>query len=1274
MVLSKIQLTPDQEQAVNLETSVDILVSASAGSGKTRVLIERIMRKLSAGDSLANLLVVTFTEKAASEMKSRLENRLKEAIQKAESEQEQNLATHYKQQLSLIPSAYISTIDSFCRRLTQQFYYLADFDPNYRLLTDESEKALIYEDVFRQLEEENISLVMTGKENTNAMWRLLNNYTKKGNDRNAARLVFSLYDKARSQPNPKAWLLNLRQYYVVSHNFSASPYYQDVLKPQIIASLNALIAAFEGLRIKFLENRDQSWLNNLYLKLSQRALEKGKGDTSCLPGYGLDSKIAYFTKIRAAFMTSSYTKARQFVIEEDFPKTKLLAYKEVSDLIEKDDYETLKTWHQEIMKASQNKSDSTLIKEWTDKIAPLFAFSEEEQIMLISKAGDIASALIEVTLSFMERMEAYFAKEKVADFASIELRALAILEDNPKGENEARQYYQQLFSEILIDEYQDVNELQEGLFNLLSASENCHLFMVGDLKQSIYGFRYAKPDLFSNKAMIFAENQQEGVRIDLLENFRSRSEVLETTNLLFRKLMSPEIGGVQYDLRAALQVGAQDYPNEPRLQSELLLIDTPENDGEGEKSVPNIEWEARAIVQKIRQLVGQNIIYDRKTQRLRPVSYQDIVILAPSRGYYQILEQIFTRYDVPIHLDKDENYYRRTEIMLAINFLHLVDNAKQDIPLVAVLRSPLLGLSEEDLAQIRIFTPEGRFYKAIRFYLDNGPDKKIHAKLSQLTYWLEKWRLLARSAPIHELLWQIYEDTGFIEYAAGMPNGPKRENNLRTLYQYARQFESSGYRGLFSFIRYVENIYQDPNKDTSSPVLLDESANQVRVMTIHASKGLEFPIVFCFNLEKAFNEQDIRSAMVIDEKFGLGLSFQDTDLKLTYPNPLKEIIKKQQRCQLLSEELRKLYVALTRAEQKLILIAHHENVQEKIEQWRLVASQAKDELLPYFTRYQARSLLDWLGPAAFSQEDINFFAKDSALHEEAIMTYDIWSKEDITKLEALSVDFLENEEVREKEKSEFIHLDFVPFETFYPYETASKTTSHQSVSELKRLLEDPIKKEIISLEESELKFKSTQRGQRYISKELRRPRFLQEKRHVSSAEIGTATHLLMQGISLDTKPELGDFIELASQYVSKSILSSEVYNAIPFDQCSAFFDTPLGYYLTLAKDKVKREQPFALSVPANVIFGNLPGTERLLIHGTIDAFVKEKDHLVLLDYKTDRLAHLSRDQQGRILYERYQIQISLYARALETVYHLPVKRAYVVALSSMEIFTFIDQK
>ncbi|MGL4694446.1 helicase-exonuclease AddAB subunit AddA [Enterococcus larvae] len=1233
--------TDNQWQAI-FDEGQNILVSASAGSGKTTVLVRRVIEKIKGGTDIDRLLVVTYTEAAAREMKERIQAELQKALgQETDPHQKQ----HFIRQLSLLPTANISTLHSFCLSVIRRFYYLIDMDPVFRLLTDETEMLLLKEDVWDDLRE---SLYEKEEE---SFYQLTSNFSNDRSDDGLTNLVFSLYDFAKANPDPEAWLNKLPEAYQIDGDIGESSLYQETLKPPAIESLQMTILRYE----KMLDlSADQEKMEKIVL-LAQKELEW----TTQFMTYLGDNALEEAYK-----MTETLTFDR-------FPTVR------VPEL--KDDVEQIKGLRE------QNKKT---LKEIT---ASLFTLTPEKMKEVMGKAAVLVQNMATVGGQFM----ADYGKEKlrkgVVDFNDLEHFTLRILTNRENEQwlpTEASSYYRGKFDEVLVDEYQDINRLQESILFWLRRpdKEAGNLFMVGDVKQSIYSFRLADPSLFIEKYTRYGR-QEDGKRIVLAENFRSRGAVLDFTNLVFEQLMDEQVGQIPYDKDAQLVNGFQQFLEGADYTTEIMIYEkkkTAESTDilelETELQIEDkTEGEIHMTALKIRELIDQGfLIYDKKLKENRPVRYQDIVLLSPTKKNNLTILEIFKRCNIPLQVNDAQNYFQATEIRTMISLLQLIDNPYQDIPLASVLRSPIVGLKETDLVKVRLAKKEGMYYEAFLVFNQQkeltSEDQKLIEKTQAFAKRLDTWRELARRVSLSELIWAIYQETAYLDYVGGMPAGQQRQANLYALVDRAANYEKTSFRGLFQFIRFIEKM-QEKDKDLAEPVILEDE-NAVRVMTIHASKGLEFPVVFLLDMTKEFNLSDLKERCIFDDRLGAGIRFLDEESRVLFDTLPFLALKQIKMNKLLSEEMRKLYVGLTRAEQKLFLVGSYNDREAAWKEWGK-AKDAASVVLPQESRLQGKSsLMNWIGMTLIRHRDAEAFndfyqtvyVSDIQKHPGR---FSISFVDDQAMANGFSMlQQTENQKVEmiqtpEKNDQQVLTRGLKRLNYDYPYHIAAQTTNYQSVSEIKRIFEDPDDRSIGKLEMGESQVRNT-RGivHRMATQELARPAFLQEIQQPASVEIGTATHYLLQLIDLSKKPTMESLKTLLTELISQKLISEKTGQRIDLDKILDFFQSDLGQLLLKYSDRVRREQPFSMLLNAEEIIKDYPAAtdDDLLIHGIIDGYIELDEECILFDYKTDFVKNINDPAELEKITKRYRGQLKLYQEALELTVTKPVTHVYMVLL------------
>ncbi|MGM0212682.1 helicase-exonuclease AddAB subunit AddA [Enterococcus sp. AZ109] len=1215
--------TDDQWQAI-YDQGDNLLVSASAGSGKTAVLVRRVIEKIKRQRlSVDQLLVVTFTEAAASEMKERIQGALQEAINE---ETDQALKNHFTRQLTLLPMANISTLHSFCSKVIQRFFYLIDLDPSYRMLTDATETILLKEDVWDELREE------CYEQNEEIFYRLTENFSNDRSDQGLEDLILSMYEFARANPAPFEWLDSLLENYSVDE-LTESTLYQGSLRPQLIQALE-----------------DAS---DLYQEMME--LSEGSPDLEKIFSLAQQEKQATLSLLQAV-QADQLSDAHQMMDSFSFPTFPTPRKKEVKELYG----ETI-----DRLKDKRQTAKDLL----TSMKTGFFAATPKEHIERLHAALPLVEELVRVEKLFISRYSAKKREKGLLDFNDLEHFTLQIVKTVVDGTQPAQNYYRTRFSEVLVDEYQDINQLQETILRSL-ASEiegEGNLFMVGDVKQSIYGFRLADPTLFIQKYHAFADNKG-GRRIILAENFRSRKEVLDFTNLVFKQLMDEEVGQIAYDQEAELINGFTAFPKSENFKAELLVYEKDEETPEWieDKAAGEIIMTAA----KIREMIHEGYkIYDKKQKAMRPVDYQDIVLLTPTKSNNLTILEVFKQLDIPLAINDTQNYFQSTELRAMIALLQIIDNPYQDIPLAAVLRSPIVGLTEEELAQVRLLQPKKEFYRAMKQYMATKDDKTSE-KLKNFSHLLINWREYSRQEALSDLVTKIYDETAYLDYVLGMPAGQQRHANLLALVERAKDYERSSFRGLYQFIRFIEKM-QEKDKDLAEPQS-EEITNAVRVMTIHASKGLEFPVVFVMDMSKAFNLSDTRRNYVFDEKLGLGVKYLTPETRVRFTTLAFDAVQQVNMRKLLSEEMRKLYVALTRAEQKLFLIGSYSNQAEALKKWSATANNP-ELVLPVSSRTKG-TFFDWVGQTLIRHPEMQDYQLEGSIAPQA---------EVVQQPAKFSISFvLPNtlgdqiakyapvKKVQEEVKETTDDISSVKRRLLYHYEfpEATKTTSYQSVSELKRMYDDPDNREAISLDFDE---KGPQQAvYRFTEDGLNQPKFLETKSQLSAAEIGTATHLIMQLISLDQEPTEQGIQQLMDELVARDTLSQELADAISIDSLLAFFVSDLGQLVLAHASQVYREEPFAMLLPADEVFMEYEAKDDILIHGIIDGYIEFDDYLVLYDFKTDYYTI----QREKELVDRYRGQLLLYKEAIEKAKNKPVTSLNIVFLRGEKIIDLLENE
>ncbi|WP_340004518.1 helicase-exonuclease AddAB subunit AddA [Paenibacillus sp. FSL K6-0276] len=1330
----------DQWRAI-AESGDDILVAAAAGSGKTAVLVERIIRKISKeenGFSVDRLLVATFTKAAAAEMRQRI----REALDRELEENGEN--DHLRRQLSLLGKASITTLHSFCLEVIRRYYQIIPIDPGFRIL-NEHEAEMMRQELLEELLEEKYGEV--GEDDADSVFvQLADWFSGERSDDAVHALIQRLHDYARSHPWPEQWLRDTAADFSLpdTDSLGRTPWVLSILEEAKLTLAGAASQLIQGREIALQPGGPAPYAENLTADLEMvNALQDAVNEPPWAELYDIFMEV-YFGKLKACKKDSTDPGLQEMV-------------KDLRDSVKKSILD--------LQKALFGRPAEVFLKE-------------------LNEAAPLMVELAETVIAFGERYRIEKAGRGLVDFSDLEHYCLKILRhpDSAPGHSlpsDAAMEYRAQFDEVLLDEYQDTNSVQEEIVRLISRETPGNRFMVGDMKQSIYRFRLAEPGLFLDKYRSFGSKNVDGSEaseqgdladpseipneisggsvIDLARNFRSRMEVVNAVNMIFRQIMNETVAEINYDERAELVYGA-NFPGAAEkgpdtfFAPELLLIDrgtvagkSEETSEDGDTPLQEIEaiesetaqLEARAIARRISQMTGMNggsplLIYDKGLKIMRPVIYGDIVILLRSARIWTplIIEELRME-GIPAYGDLNKGYFEATEVEIALSLLKIVDNPQQDIPLAGVLRSPVVGLTAEELATVRMCS-HGSFYSAVQMAADmqdvkeaeeeydlfsehviesastaeknDSSDKDtpqispgLKHKLKLFLEQLESWRNAARQGSLSDLIWRIYGESGYLEWVGGLPGGSQRQNNLKALYDRAVQFENdTSARGLFRFLVFVSRLRENGG-DLGVAGGGGEEGNGVRIMTIHKSKGLEFPVVFVAGMAKQFNRQDLHSPFLMHKELGFGPRFVERETRVSYPTLPYLAINRRTRLELLAEEMRVLYVALTRPRDKMILVGTVRDLPRKIASWSSV--QNRDELLlADHLLARGRSYLDWVGPALIRHPAAAILRKlggsegtvSTVLHSDVSN----WSISVQNASELNSGAFLPSDNIEDKAEERQAVLEALQkgeavtvygtetseeisriLEWNYRYAAASGIPAKTSVTELKALLSLQEQPSFDLLEEAN-PITSTENNKRpnvagAESLHLRRPKFM-EKRSLTPAERGTAYHTVMQHIPLEGSVDPKVVEETLARLQRVAILTAEQVEAVVPDQIEAFYTNELGRRLINSTWKL-REMPFSYMVPAGEAYRGLEYmneavselapennnegfSEAVLIQGVIDCLFREEGRIILLDYKTDSVL----EHQGGLeaLKEKYRFQLELYSKALHDILGEPISEIW----------------
>ena len=1216
-----VKWTEDQQRVIDLRDR-NILVSAAAGSGKTAVLVERIITMLTSGGhpmDVDRLLIVTFTEAAASEMKERIRGAIEKKLMERPDDE------HLKQQATLIHNAYITTIHSFCLSVVRDHFPVIGIDPSFRI-GEEGELKLLRQDVLREMLEERY------QEGSSRFLDFTLAYGSGRNDKKIEELILRIYDYSRSYPDPEAWITRC-------------------------------VKAYEAETLEELEDSEMVRLamenTAEYLKEAGELLDAGL--SVCQEADGPAAYETTLLKDRQVVegMLTVHDFGEMARIVKGVSWARLAANKD-------------KTVSEE--KTAQVKAIRDEVKGIVKDLAGQYFYQDAEGMIEDIKACRPAmEELAQLVREFSDRYEEKKRTRNMIDFSDMEQYALKILteetENGPIPSAVAREYQEQ-FEEIMIDEYQDSNLIQEAILTSIStvSSGRYNIFMVGDVKQSIYRFRLSRPELFMEKFRTYtlAEDGAKQ-RIDLHKNFRSRKEVLDSVNYIFRQIMTQKLGKIAYDDQAALYVGAEYKPGKD-LETEVLVIDSDleewEESGKADGEEPSgmermeekpggriteRELEARAIAARIRRLCEDHQVIDKKTGEFRPVRYSDIVILIRSvKGFADVFTEVLNREGIPAYAGTREGYFATQEIGVLLDYLQVLDNRQQDIPLAAVLRSSFGMLTEEELAAISSTFKEMRFCKAVARYRTEGKEQKIREKLERCLGQMDTFRQIVPYTPMHELLWRILKETGYGDYVSALPGGEQRRANLDMLVEKARAYEATSYKGLFHFVRYIEQL-KKYDVDYGEASIEDEQSDTVRVMTIHKSKGLEFPIVFAAGMGKRINMQDARSSVALHARLGVGLDAVDIEKRTKSPTIVKKVMQKEEALDGLGEELRVLYVAFTRAKEKLIITGTLSNSEKKLKGYELI-KEREEEALSFGRLSKVVTYWDWILPALVRMTDDVPIVKKVLRFEDIVR--DSVEEETAGRLERAALMNWDTEIVYDSGLHEALKEQF---SYRYPYGKSRQQKLKFTVSELKKrvYLAETFGEE--SEEYGELPYEEPD-----VVPLI--PKFLQEEEELAGAGRGTAYHRLMELLDFSGEYDEEGLKRCMKEFVEAGKMRQDMADCIRPSDILHFLTSRSGQRMKDAavRHALWKEQPFVLGVDAREIYPREQEGEQILVQGIIDVYFETDGELVVLDYKTDKV------RRAEELVERYHAQLDYYAKALEQMTQKKVREKIIYSFTLRE--------
>lgn len=1202
--MAEVKWTKEQLQAIQ-EKDSNILVAAAAGSGKTAVLVERIIHKIIDEQmDIDKILVVTFTNAAASEMRERI----LEAIYKKLEENPENV--HLQRQIILLNKASICTIHSFCLDVIHNHFYEIDLPSNFKI-ADTAEIELLKQEVLDDLFEQKYT------ENDKDFIELLENYTNYRGDEALQELVLKIYKFIQSSPFPLKWLQ-------------------------------------EKLELLKIEDKDIS--QTIWGKLIIQAVEDDIQE-SIMQLETVKSKMALYPE-----MTKFYQKiCEDLIIIKD-----LQNYNSWDELYIKLLNFNFSKWPVDKKVTNDLKEDSKEIRDKVkkhikEKTAKLLSCPQEQAVKDLKIITPILEKLANLVTEFTKNFAEKKKEKNCIDFNDIEHFALKILLDENNNPTEVAKKYKEKFEEIAIDEYQDSNLVQEAILTSISKGNN--IFMVGDVKQSIYKFRQARPELFLQKYDEYKnkeeKTQEDNLKIQLFRNFRSRQNILNITNLVFESIMSKELGDINYNENEYLNYGAS-YPEPEEIKNyagiaELDIIDLKEDesitafegeeDEEEQERVEDDVLEAKFVANKIQELLNSDyMVFDKKLgyRKIRP---KDIVILLRATSNLSpIYEKEISDLELPVFSDTSGTYLDTVEIQTILSVLKIIDNPLQDIPLVVVLRSSICNFTDNDLITIRLTDRNCNFYEALiktRLICDGDLKNKIESFLEKL----EKWKSISQYMPLDEFIWQIYLDTGYYQYVGLLPNGAMRQANLKTLFEKAKQYEKASFKGLFNFIQFIDKLKKQ-NGDLASAKLIGENEDVIRIMSIHKSKGLEFPVVFLCNSHKKFNMQDLNDIILLHQDIGFGPTIMDTTKKIKYSSIAKDAIKLKMKQETLSEEQRILYVALTRAKEKLYITGRSKDFTKYVQDKNKVLEMYESENIKLDAKLmkKANSYLDWIMYVYLFNQGRTITLKGEQYKLSDIITLNVSNKKDLLKtlakeevVEQIDLkekigQILKNKSDEENKKSDQALKELLEWKYDYIVDTTLPTKS--SVTKIKQekiKLEEMLK----GIESEEVEYKKS-----YT------PKFMQEDKKISNAEKGTLVHLCIQRLDERKDYELKDIQNMILNLVEKEIITKNEADAIDVNLIYQYTKSQLFEELRQAKE-VHKEQPFYINIPAKDVVSEAENSKKnILVQGIIDLYYIDKnDNLVLIDFKTDYISN-EPNAKEKIL-EKYKVQLEIYKTALE---------------------------
>ncbi|EOY7146699.1 helicase-exonuclease AddAB subunit AddA [Clostridioides difficile] len=1241
----------------------NLLVAAAAGSGKTAVLVERIIQMITSRENpidIDKLLVVTFTNAAASEMRERIGD----AIGKALDENPEN--KHLQNQLVLLNKSSITTIHSFCLDVIKSNFHRINLDPNFRI-GDQTECAILKQEAIEEVFED------LYEERDEGFLNLVESYAERGGDKEVQDIILGIYSFAMASPEPKKWLIDSAERFNIDENFDFSQsIWARAILDTVKIEINGLCLNMER-ALKEVESIEE--LETFAEKLSVEY-----------------KKIADISQACNKSWDEAYKKMASMSFENYVKGVKRIS-KDAPSYI-KESKEKAKTIRDKTKKSLESIVSATFNKD-NDSI--------REEIKYLY---NIVKPISSVVLRFEEEYSNKKREKGIIDFNDIEHFALNILTDvDEKGNivpSDIAVGYRNKFYEIFIDEYQDSNLVQEVLLKAVANTETPNRFMVGDVKQSIYRFRQAKPELFLQKYNNYNDKKGSSHRkIMLYKNFRSREEVVDAVNYIFENIMNENIGEIEYTEKERLNLGANFnvdtdeksiiggateihlIQKDNKLDDDIIndkddRINNKENEIEEEEKLDNIQLEARMVGNIIKDLMKVNEdgkiqkVYDKGIDGYRPVEFRDIVILLrATSAWAPVFADELMNMDIPTYADVGVGYFDTIEIKTILSLLQIIDNPMQDIPLISVLKSPIFGFTPEDLIDIRVQSKDKIFYEVLKStaeydgFTDSQnenesefiPSEECINKSKDFLIKLKEFKEKSMYMSTDEFIWYLYTRTGYYAYVGALPGGSQRQANLKVLFERAKQFEETSLKGIFNFVNFIEKLKKS-SSDMGSAKTLGENVNVVRIMSIHKSKGLEFPVVICSAMGKNFNTQDFKKSILYHHNLGYGPQFVDYERRISFPSIAKEALKSKINIENLSEEMRVLYVAFTRAKEKLIITGSTRNIQDSIKRWSNGI-----ESLDTISQYEilkGKNFLDWIMPCVLRHRDLSNLLEEVGL--DAVFNVEhnskwygkLWNKSDILVEKKSDEEKESIEEILEKIDVDNPDSDYYSeieekLNYIYPYEFSTRKPATISVTEIKKI-QNNYEEELIN----------TIFEQKVI---LKKPLFIQneeEREKISGTERGTIVHLVMEVLDLKNVSSVNDIKSQIRGFVSKGIITEKQASIVNPYKIYKFFASNIGKRM-LNAEIINREKSIYAQVNMKDIYiyeklinnddKKLYDNESVMLRGIVDAYFEEDNQIVLVDYKTD---FVNEENINQII-EKYKKQLDLYADIIETLTGKSVK-------------------